>query len=123
MDTKPGPEPKPGFLEKVVQIFQPKPTVAQRGFSELKKICEDEKRKLGDRLIEDFMIKDLEENPKTEEVYEKTLAHFRSCGYISEGIIGRSKLLKNQDGERIGVTVFTGNKYLAAKVEKVVLSH
>lgn len=120
VDTMPKPESKPNFIEKFAQKFK-KETIFEKLIRELREVCEAEKREIGENLLEDFIIQDLDRDLETDEVYHHTLEHFKNQGYFYEGIRGRGRILRNRDGQRIGVRVCTGTKYLTGRVEKLFL--
>jgi hypothetical protein len=121
VDQKPAKEREPSVLEKLLGVIKPKPKVSPivRVFSDLRNAAEEEKRRLGEDLLEDFMIKDLPQNPQTEIIYRQSLQHFESEGYRLYGIMGRGKLLRNSEGINLGLMVFTGTGYLSARVQRV----
>jgi hypothetical protein len=121
VDTRPTKGREPFVLEKVLEFIRSKPKVSPlvKTFSDLKKAAEEEKRRLGEDLLEDFMITDLPQNPQIEIVYQQSLQHFELEGYRLYGFIGRGKLLRNSEGINLGLIVFTGTGYLSARVQKV----
>lgn len=119
-DTKPLPLNTQDSVRKVIggliSRLKPKNPVANF-FGEIKEKVEQEKRELGDRLLEDFVISDLGENPSKREVLQNVLDYFNEKGYGMYGIVGdRSRLLKNSEGKMIYVTVNTGTKYLSVQI-------
>lgn len=124
IDTKSTEERKPSFLERALsRMLKPKLSPADeilvKTFNDLGTAAEEEKKRLGEDLLEDFTIRGLPYHLPVQTVYQQSMQHLASEGYNYYGVIGRGKLLKNSEGANLSLIVSTGAGYISARVQRI----
>lgn len=123
VDTMPKPEVRPNLLERLLQSIIPSPTGMQGMLLEIREAAEDEKRALGDALLEDFVIKDFGRTPSTDEVYSHVKGHFGDRGYSFTAVYGSGTgagiVFENQEGDAIGVHIRSFPLIISGRVQRI----